>query len=48
MPTFGYPDTSEKFQDNLDFHSSAELSKIGINYQNILQTVPLQKFLVRD
>jgi hypothetical protein len=32
-----------------NFHSSAELSKIGINYLNILQTVvAIQKFLGRD
>ena len=31
-----------------NFHSSAELSKIGINYLNILQTVTLQKYLRRD
>jgi hypothetical protein len=28
MPTFGYPDTSEKFQDNLDLPGSNALEDI--------------------
>ena len=38
MPTFGYPDTSEKFQDNLDLLGSynPEVLRISSNRKIIL------------
>jgi hypothetical protein len=38
MPTFGYPDTSEKFQDNLDLPGSynPEVLRISSNRKIIL------------